>query len=157
MNPYDIIYNEKLGELLKDVQYVGAAVNMPTFCYFVINALPHHTEKSLDCSIDEYMKVYSAAKTGGAWFMPEMYIALLAVSSLAPKDSLLGTADCLDLEMWVWRKKDWEDMATLWQTIAAPYEKEAKEFAINKAKRDQRELQSKAKIYDLSGKVHGKK
>ncbi|MCD6012891.1 MAG: hypothetical protein K0Q79_2753 [Flavipsychrobacter sp.] len=160
MNPYDIIYNEKLGELLKDVQFIFDTerhkIHVPTFNTFVVNALKYHTETTLDCSLSEYKQVYRNASLERKWFMPEMFVALQAVKSLPPKDSLLGTGECLDIEMYIERREDWDYLLNQWNTIAAPYMAEARKFAEDKAKRDQRELQTKSKLVQLNGQRLGK-
>ena len=161
MNIYDQIYNEKLGELIKDITFPFNDgewnVHEPTFDTFVLNALRHHTPQTLSCSLAEYKQVYLTAYKERKWFMPEMFVALSAVRSLQPKDSLMGRGECLDIEMWIGRHEDWQMLSDKWNTIAAPYMEQARKFAEDKARRDKRQLEAKSKLVQLNGKqLHAK-
>lgn len=151
MNIYDNIYNEKLGELIKDVAFPHTDV-YEFFNGHVLNALRHNTEVSLSASLDEYKAVYLVAVNNEKWFMPEMFVALEAVRSIPPSKSL-----CANTFDWIETREVFNSMQTKWDTIAAPHMKEAREFTEAKAKRDSRELQAKQKLVALNGtKLHAK-
>ena len=97
MNIYDQIYNEKLGELIKDVQFITPNLRHVEKSQFkldeinlnkhVLNALRYYSEVTLDCSFQEYETVYKTfalESPTGIIFMPEMFIALTAISRCTP-------------------------------------------------------------------------
>jgi hypothetical protein len=84
--------------------------------------------------------------------MPEMFVALGAVLSLTPDKSLLKTAECIDIPMYIQRREQWNSMLAKWNEIAAPYIKQAQEYVQSVAKRDQRELDVKSKIIGKNGR-----
>lgn len=150
MNIYDQIYNEKLGELIKDIPYPESGM-ITEFTADVMSALKHCTDTSLSCSTDEYEQVYNTALNDSKWFLPEMFVALQAVTSVNPTQ--LGYSPL----KWVNRKRLFIAMLTTWDTIAAPYKDEARKFAEDKARRDKRELEAKSKLVQLNGKpAHAK-
>lgn len=149
MNIYDQIYNEKLGELIKDIAFTYTVRN---FNGQVLNALKYHSETTLDCSLEEYEKVYLIAVYNGKWFMPEMFVALQAVKSITQHNS-----DYTNIIDWIAGRKSLNEMSETWNTIAAPYMEQARKFAQDKAKRDKRELEAKSKLVQLNGKpAHAK-
>ena len=149
MNIYDQIYNEKLGELIKDILYEGIVVG--EFNELVEKAILRNTHESLSCSIPEYLKVFENATCYADWFMPEMFIAIRAMQSLTPHDT--GNTPLL----WVSKRDDIIAMASAWNEIAAPYMEQARKFAQDKARRDKRELEAKSKLVQLNGRpAHAK-
>lgn len=146
MNPYDNIYNEKLGELIKDVPYNIEHI-IDGFNTHVINALSHNTDISLSCTIEEFERVFLVASESGKWFMPEMFVAIEAVKSIPLQKSLFS-----ELKPYIDVRKELNDMQAKWNEIAAPYMAEARKFAEDKAKRDAREIQSKQKLVALNGR-----
>ena len=155
MNPYDKIYNEKLDELMKDVKFEHELLSKFNFDELVINALKFHTEATLQCSLDEYERVYATATpTSGksVWHIPEMYIALIAVQSLSPKDSGYSIPN------WIGFRRNFIVLSQAWEDKAAIYRAEAGQYAKGIAKRDEREIEAKSKLYQLNGKpVYAKK
>jgi len=149
MNIYDQIYNEKLGELIKDILYEGIVVG--EFNELVEKAILRNTHESLSCSIPEYLKVFENATCFADWYLPEMFIAIRAMQSLTPHD--MGVTPLL----WVSKRDDILAMASAWNTIAAPYMDEARKFAEDKARRDKRELEAKNRLVNLNGRpAHAK-
>ena len=150
MNIYDQIYNEKLGELIKDIPFPESDISSE-FVADVMAALKHCTDTSLSCSLDEYEQVYNTALNDSKWFLPEMFVAIQAVTSVNPTQ--LGYSAL----KWVNRKRLFIAMLAEWDTIAAPYKDEARKFAEDKARRDKRELEAKSKLVQLNGKqLHAK-
>jgi len=150
MNIYDQIYNEKLGELIKDIPYPESDI-VTEFATDLFSALKHCTDTSLSCSTDEYEQVYNTALNDSKWFMPEMFVALQAVTSVNPTQ--LGYSPL----KWVNRKRSYLAMRTTWNTIASPYMEQARKFAQDKARRDKRELEAKNRLVNLNGRpAHAK-
>lgn len=150
MNIYDQIYNEKLGELIKDIAYPESDI-VSEFATDLMAALKHCTDASLSCSLDEYEQVYNTALNDSKWFLPEMFVAIQAVTSINPTQ--LGYSPL----KWVNRKRSFIAMLTTWNTIASPYMEQARKFAEDKARRDKRELEAKSKLVQLNGKqLHAK-
>lgn len=160
MNIYDQIYNEKLGELIKDIPFPEREIygidSGSMFGTLVINALKHHTEDTLQCSLEEYERVATMFSYLSPWYcpMPEMYVALQAVKSIVPKDLPEHNNR---IEDYIMLKRHWDRMQGIWDTIAAPYKEQARKFAEDKARRDKRELEAKSKLVQLNGKqLHAK-
>lgn len=158
MNPYDEIFNEKLGELMKDIIYPEHEIygndSGSKFGALVMNALQYHTEATLSCSLKEYEHVVDIFSYLSPYHCPMscMFVALQAVQSITPKDLPEFYNKPKD---YIILRKEIIRMNAVWETIAAPYKKQAQEHATNKAKRDARELEAKSKIFKLNG-THAK-
>ncbi len=153
MNKYDKLFNDRLGELMKDIVFEHELLSKFNFNEQVINALQFHTETSLDCSLDEYERVHQCAEsllhapaTSQKWGMAEMYIALIAVQSLSPKDALISIPN------WIGFKRHYIILGEHWEQIAAPYKTIARYDVAKTAKRDEREIAAKGKLVQLNGK-----
>lgn len=154
MNPYDIIYNEKLGELLKDVvyPYFGFIEDFPKT---VLNALRFHSEVTLGCSIEEYESVYKTFRyptPTHIYSMQHVFVGLQASMNILPYQMFKDH----EVSQYWQKKMELIVMHNRWNEIAAPYMEQARKFAEDKAKRDQRELQAKSKLVQLNGKSFAK-
>ena len=155
MNKYDEIFNEKLGELMKGVIYPESNILGNEFGHgfsdLVVKAISQKTEIDLQCSIDEYERVYDIFKKGEPYncSMPAMFIALEAIMSLSPIELFKDH----QVDMYIACKRSFIEMKRTWDTIAAPHIKEAQEYAKKVAERDQREAAVKANIKGSKGKI----
>lgn len=150
MADYNKLFNEKMGELMQAVQFPKELVN-EKFARQVHECLSFHTPTSLECSIDEYQRVYQSVilPDNRMWFMPQMFIAIFVVKSGTPKQHDISISDYVQLQ------KDLQIMSEKWDTIAAPYIEQAKKYVNEVSKRDQREAEAKGRIvtFNASGKA----
>lgn len=126
MKDYNSLFNEKLGELIKDIDYPKESAS-PIFNCWVQSALKHHTETTLQCTLAEYEKVYEALGllSTEQCKMPTMYLALNATMSVTPAQ--LYSDGKFDASLYISAKKELIEMKRTWDTIAAPYIKQAQE------------------------------
>ncbi len=129
MNKYDQLFNEKLGELMKGVEYPAENI-APNFEMFVTTALIEYTELNLDCSLKEYDAVYKSV-VSSTWFMPEMFIALNAVKALS-----VAKCGSLSIDEWIAQKTRYNQMSKIWDELSAPYIKQAQEYVQKQAQSD---------------------
>lgn len=126
MKDYNSLFNEKLGELIKDIDYPKESAS-PMFNDWVQSALRYHTETTLGCTLAEYENVYKAFGLFNTDIcqMPAMYLALNATMSVTPVQ--LYSEGKFDASPYISAKKELIEMKRTWDAIAAPYIKQAQE------------------------------
>ncbi len=149
LNKYEEIFNEKLGDLIKDVPYPFAHSHR-----FLMEragiAMQFHTCESLEISIDEY-EIVANRVTDPLFNLPDNQMAFVHTALLAVK---LITPAQFGISLWQYaeHKRVFNDMQRIWDETAAPYIKQSTEYAQSIAKRDERELSAKSKLKGLNGK-----
>lgn len=127
MNKYEIILNEKLNELLKEVYWPHLERIDYDFNNCVLNSLLYHTEESLQCNLHEYEQIFNLASSAppNDWNMVQMSIALTAVKTITPVYDHANVS-ISDIPQWIRRRRLYADMLVEWQVIAKPYIDEAR-------------------------------
>ena len=155
MQDYNKLFNTKMGELMQAVQFPKEEIP-EEFAGSVEHCLLHHNPTSLECSIDEFERVYhSALQDNDIWFMPQMFIALSVVKNVTPfqrypiKQNEFVTNE---ISLWISEQRTYQSMSATWDTIAAPYIEQARKYVNEVSKRDEREAQAKGRIMQLNGK-----
>lgn len=139
MTKYDIIFNEKLNELMGEVIFpereIWLHMEESQFGQLVCNAFKYHTEGSLSCSLDQYEKVYDRFRCLPPYdiAMPEMFIALQAIAMIIPNNLPQHNNNPKD---YVVMKREINRMSEVWETIAAPYVEQAKQYSLSVAASD---------------------
>lgn len=154
MNPYDIIYNEKLDSLLQDVMFPKDIIS-GLFPNDLKHALQFYTADMLQISIAEYRRLYEYS-IGNTLVtpMPIVFVGAKAIKGLTPSQWISCDSDRIN--HYLYMNELYSAIENKWNEIAAPYMEQARKFAEDKAKRDQRELQAKSKLVQLNGKSFAK-
>lgn len=122
MKDYNSLFNEKLGELIKDVPYPESCI-IEGFGKTVLSALKHHNELTLEVSLQEYMRVFRVFSSSETITMQTMYVALQATMSLRPTQMFESS----EVSQYCTLKGKLISMKSTWDAIAAPYIKQAQE------------------------------
>ena len=147
MNKYDQIFNEKLGELLKDIDFPFGEYSPSFLKEQTAKALMYHTPDTLEISVSEFSSIVSwCSSNGDTAKMPTIHTALLTVKALGAKQF-----ECT-LDAYVSKIQGFSGLQSVWDSIAAPLMDEATKYAQSIAKRDARELAVKSNVKGTNGR-----
>lgn len=148
MNKYDQLFNEKLGEALKEIPFNFYSYS-PLFVRDIITkCLPYHTTDSLQISIAEYARFIAWLYDNEAIAtMPTMHNCFTAFANITPHQMSISCSFYLEV------KEVFEAMQKTWDEIAKPHIEAVQKEVAEIAKRDTREAEAKNKIRGKNGKI----
>lgn len=134
---YDQVFNEKLGEMLKGVEFPFAPFSPEFLKEAVRKAMPYHTDGSLQCSIDEYefVDIWAVKNSKIKADYPLIFVALTAANNTTPQQYDIDTTK------WIEWKRIFAKLLNTWYAGTLEYRTEASDCANEAMKAQQKEFE----------------